>query len=64
MKSKKLNLDNLKIQSFVTSLKNESQHTLRGGGSLDLHCVDSQINTCSVYDGGLSGKGCTLANLC
>ena len=64
MKIKKLNLDDLKVQSFVTSLKNESQHIIKGGASVDLNCVHSQINGCSVYDGCLSGRGCTHANLC
>jgi hypothetical protein len=64
MKNKKLNLDNLEVQSFVTSLRDESQHTIKGGASLDLNCIDSQINHCSYYDGCLSGRGCTVGNLC
>ena len=31
MKKKKLNLENLKVQSFVTSLKEENPNTVKGG---------------------------------
>ena len=33
MKTKKLNLNDLKVESFVTSMENESSNTVKGGGA-------------------------------
>jgi len=35
MKNKKLNLNELKVKSFVTDLENEKEKTVKGGGPFD-----------------------------
>jgi len=37
MKKKKLNLEQLKVQSFVTSMENEKENTVKGGSAGNLH---------------------------
>lgn len=32
MKNKKINLEDLKVKSFITDLKGENLHTAKGGG--------------------------------
>ena len=55
MKNKKLNLEDLKIQSFVTSLNQEDANTVKGGVPTAAEacnntalCSDHQL--CSVVD--------------
>lgn len=35
MKNKRLNLNELKVESFVTSLENENEQTVKGGGTVN-----------------------------
>ena len=37
-KKEKLNLDELKVQSFVTSLLDEKFHTIKGGEDTNIDC--------------------------
>lgn len=46
MKTDKLSLDNFKVQSFVTSLTNETENTLKGG--YDTQQVSSPCNICEI----------------
>jgi hypothetical protein len=53
MKNKKMNLESLKVTSFVTSLAEKNQHTLKGGvtdtcgASFDA-CPSVPVNNCNV----------------
>lgn len=38
MKNKKLNLNELRVKSFVTELENEKENTVKGGGPTDYTC--------------------------
>ena len=46
MKTDKLSLDNFKVQSFVTSLTNETENTLKGGS--DTYQESSPCNICEI----------------
>lgn len=36
---KKFNLNDLKVKSFVTSMENGEEHTVKGGGTLVIGCT-------------------------
>jgi hypothetical protein len=62
MKSKKLNLKNLEIQSFVTSLEPALQETLKGGaeiGGPDVSKLPTMPCNCSEVDGCVTAWHCT-----
>ncbi|MGB3463839.1 MAG: pinensin family lanthipeptide [Cyclobacteriaceae bacterium] len=48
MKSKKLNLNELKVKSFVTEFDGEKQNTAKGG--LPIPYIPYTIGTCSTRD--------------
>jgi hypothetical protein len=53
MKNKKLNLNSLKVTSFVTSLEKNNQETLRGGvtencGASFNACPSVPVNDCNI----------------
>jgi hypothetical protein len=52
---KKLKLNELKLQSFVTGMKTETAMTARGGKKTDLNDTN-----CSAVDRCQSARGCTL----
>jgi len=43
MKKKKLNLDQIKVESFVTSMDNEKENTVKGGAPMtdEPVCLDT-----------------------
>ena len=41
MKNKKLNLEQLKVQSFVTRLQNKDERTVKGGGEITYYGCNS-----------------------
>jgi hypothetical protein len=50
MKNKKLNLNELKVKSFVTDMEKEKSETVKGGTFLDTGCnptVSQWHNECS-----------------
>lgn len=54
MKKQKLNLDKLKISSFVTGMDETSRNTAKGGGGngsspYTLCCFDADTNGCTQY---------------
>ena len=55
MSKKKLNLEELKVQSFITSLEGKMAHTIRGGEG-DLDPTNEEGSECCA--GGGTGGGC------
>ncbi len=63
MRNKKLNLDELKVKSFVTDFENEKENTVKGGGRGGEHETGdgpSGPNWC-VTDYTLCGPVCSYA---
>ncbi|MEL6560781.1 MAG: pinensin family lanthipeptide [Bacteroidota bacterium] len=58
MKKKKLNLDSLKVESFVTEFKKEEENTVVGGlASIGRHCTENQV--CQIHLIVTKGAFCT-----
>ncbi len=51
MKKQKLNLDSLKVSSFVTGMDENRKETAKGGGSAvyTVCCFDADTNGCTLY---------------
>lgn len=45
---KKFDLQDLKVQSFVTSFENSEEHTVKGGGTLAIDCSMYCSAVCTV----------------
>lgn len=61
MKKKKLQLDDLKVQSFVTSLENDEMNTLKGGDIVTVGaCQTNEFHVC--LSGG--NRACSGNVLC
>ena len=50
MKKKKLNLGDLKVQSFVTSMDEKSKETVQGGARSEIVCSASGVCICQTED--------------
>ena len=58
MKNKKLNLNALKVKSFVTEFENEKENTVKGGNG-SIICTDVQGRSiCCLHPTGV-GTFCT-----
>ena len=59
--ARKLSLDDLKVQSFVTTLHPEEAATLVGGTILDTECAHTQAcgGTCTRLSNCCDSGGCT-----
>ena len=71
MKNKKLNLDELKVKSFVTDFENGKENTVKGGGGTrtgepvtggtavitDYTCCGQGCSYAGCYPGGGTGNG-------
>ena len=57
MKKKKINLDTLKVQSFVTDLEEESSETIKGGGFLSVIGCTGGGGNCSGRCGSTTSGG-------
>ena len=51
MKTKKLNLQDLKVSSFTTNLTNDKAHTAKGGSLVTIGC-DQETLTCEPFTAG------------
>ena len=56
MKKQRLNLDSLKVESFVTDLKDKSSKTVKGG--FPLVSADCSIDYISIENPGASKCAC------
>jgi hypothetical protein len=68
MKNKKLKLENLQVQSFVTSMDASLKGEVKGGAAT-LACINSNYPTmpcnCSAVDACLTAWNCTPnSNIC
>lgn len=61
MKKSKLNLNELKVKSFVTDLENGKENTVKGGHDCDPTHTCPPTNNCPGNPGGLTGGGTELA---
>ncbi|MEO1054017.1 MAG: pinensin family lanthipeptide [Bacteroidota bacterium] len=64
MKKKKLDLESLKVQSFVTNFPNDNQKTVKGGISYDPNvsgcdmCFDVTVTGCTFITCAGPENGC------
>lgn len=59
---KKLNINALKVTSFVTDLEKQNMNTVKGGSRADCG-ITAPIN-CAGTNGGCTGVNCGSANPC
>lgn len=57
MKKKKLTLENINVQSFVTTLGKDEQKAVMGGATENTHCNDTNYMQCNYTCGGFMGDG-------
>ena len=55
---KKLNLSQLKVQSFITSLEKENEHTVKGGGLTDKGIIT--VNCTPRCEHTVADPGCGI----
>lgn len=58
MKTKKINLSELKVESFVTEISTNEEETVKGGGFLSIGRECTQLNNCPMADKHTNGWFC------
>lgn len=56
MKTQKLNLNNLKVESFVTSLEDRNSQTIKGGSGSTLLCYSALVVVVSAFGAGFAAS--------
>jgi len=65
MKSKRLDLNDLKVKSFITNLDGQEEETVKGGNHVTCPlCVSINEEGCTIRACFSQGEHCSIGQIC